>query len=546
MPKMAISRHDSEKAVSYAKREILKQVPEWIIAETITKHFSIGTNTKKTKNEVEGIILEAKKGIVGDHAIKEVMAMMEASTPKKEILSQLMSKYSVEGFQRGDIEFVIARGAFRLDIEKAKNWLREGDNPQAVREKVIKEGYGPADPARAEKVSAYAMRQLEMDKKPWTRAILTKENCNSVTSWHYLQENYKAKDRIAIVLIRKLDGKDYVKQEIMDAKKAWSPEYQKYLRAQNKNGYNVFVSMNTLKENALGRTLNDIKEVRHLYLDLDTNGKEKVETIMNDKDIPKPNYVLNTSPGKYQAIWKVEGISQPEAEKLQWKLQAKFGGDPQAKDLARVLRIPGFYNKKYESPHQVIAMKLDDRAVTASRFSIEDPLPGINVHQKPGAWSSPFGKSNDALSQSEYDWAYVGRRLYVGDSVKKIKESMASYRTGEKRDIVAYCNRTVDKRFAVAELEKGTGPDKIKELIKGNYMGDLTTGKTMEQYTEEILSAAERHRKGKEYLNSPDLGIGMRPETGSFLEETGFKLKEDIGNENNGVLNESGGKDFER
>jgi len=63
-------------------------------------------------------------------------------------------------------------------------------------------------------------------------------------------------------------------------------------------------------------------------------------------DVPAPNFVLDTSPGKYQVVWKVGGLNQDEAESLLRGLANQFGGDPAATDATRVLRLRGFVNRK--------------------------------------------------------------------------------------------------------------------------------------------------------------------------------------------------------
>jgi len=66
-------------------------------------------------------------------------------------------------------------------------------------------------------------------------------------------------------------------QRISPAKNIASPGYQRWLRHLNATGSDVYVSLNTLKEHARGRTKEDLKEVRHLYLDLDQDGARKLE-----------------------------------------------------------------------------------------------------------------------------------------------------------------------------------------------------------------------------------------------------------------------------
>jgi len=82
--------------------------------------------------------------------------------------------------------------------------------------------------------------------------------------------------------------------------------------------------MNALKRDAQSRTKEDIETIRHLYLDVDHNGPLALEAIENSGLVSRPNYVLETSPEKYQVVWKVEGIAQDQAETLQRAMVSEF------------------------------------------------------------------------------------------------------------------------------------------------------------------------------------------------------------------------------
>ena len=95
--------------------------------------------------------------------------------------------------------------------------------------------------------------------------------------------------------------------------------------------------MNALKHDAQSRTKEDIETIRHLYLDIDRNGPMALEAVETSVLVPRPNYVLETSPEKYQVVWKVEGIAQDQAEVLQRAMVKNSAAIP-------LLRIPlGFY-----------------------------------------------------------------------------------------------------------------------------------------------------------------------------------------------------------
>src|SRR5712692_7547622 len=133
---------------------------------------------------------------------------------------------------------------------------------------------------------------------------------SSLSASEYLSENFKPSDRIAILVLNRIRGE--TTQRIISAQKAGSPEFQAWLRYKNANGADIYLGMNPLKHDASTRTKDDIETIRHLYLDLDDGGSTALEAVENSDLVPKPNYVLDTSPEKYQVVWKVEEITLEE------------------------------------------------------------------------------------------------------------------------------------------------------------------------------------------------------------------------------------------
>ena len=107
--------------------------------------------------------------------------------------------------------------------------------------------------------------------------------------------------------------------------------------------------MNAPQHHASTRTKEDIEKISHVYLDIDHGGTASLEAFENSDLVPRPNYVLNTSPEKYQVVWKVEGMTIEEAEALNHAMVREFDGNPALLDSTRVLRLPGFANNKYEA-----------------------------------------------------------------------------------------------------------------------------------------------------------------------------------------------------
>jgi RepB DNA-primase from phage plasmid len=130
----------------------------------------------------------------------------------------------------------------------------------------------------------------------------------------YILDNFKPTDRIAVLVLNRQLGE--TTQRITTAQKAASPEFQAWLRYKNANGADIYVGMNALQRHAATRTKDDIDKISHVYLDLDHGGTASLETLENSDLIPRPNYILNTSPEKFQVVWKVEGMTIEEAEAL--------------------------------------------------------------------------------------------------------------------------------------------------------------------------------------------------------------------------------------
>src|SRR6267378_6625139 len=164
----------------------------------------------------------------------------------------------------------------------------------------------------------------------------------SLTASDYVRELFEPADNAAILVRNRSTG--HTVQRIAKAETIASPDFQTWLANQNATGSDVYVGMNPIKDGAYSRTKENIKDIRHVYLDLDNKGDEALDTLRNSPEVPAPNFVLDTSPGKHQVVWKVSGFTQDEAESLLHSLANKLGGDVAATDSTRVLRLPGFAN----------------------------------------------------------------------------------------------------------------------------------------------------------------------------------------------------------
>jgi len=264
----------------------------------------------------------------------------------------------------------------------------------------------------------------------------------SLSASEYVRELFGPADNVAILVRNRGTGRTV--QRIARAETIASPEFQEWLAGQNAAGADAFIGMNPIKDSAYNRTKDNIEDIRHVYLDLDRKGDEALQAIRNSTEVPAPNFVLDTSPGKHQVVWKVSGFTQDEAEALLRGLADQFGGDTAATDSTRVLRLPGFANRKLSEEFIVHARHESAAVHTPRDFAIADGSPEAPRHLGEDH-TRRRSMPSDHKSQSEQDWAYAKRALARGDDPELVIKRIADYRSEDKADPDYYARHTVTK-----------------------------------------------------------------------------------------------------
>lgn len=286
----------------------------------------------------------------------------------------------------------------------------------------------------------------------------------NMTAPEYIRANFHPSDRIAAMVRNRVGGS--ITQRIATAEKIAAPSFQEWLRYKNeKESCDVYIGMNALKQGAHSRTKEDVLAIRHLYLDLDHDAANSLARIEQSEMVPLPSYVLQTSPNKFQVTWKVDEMGQDQAEQLQRAMVREFGADPAATDSTRVLRLPGFTNRKHEQPFIVRIHSATGLTHTAHDFKLRldpsetGPIRAIRPQER-----NTQGPRQQ--SQSERDWAYAKRALTRGLDPEEIIRNIAEFRAYDKHNPQDYARRTVTK--AQAELQQTppnqTGHDATRGL----------------------------------------------------------------------------------
>ena len=138
--------------------------------------------------------------------------------------------------------------------------------------------------------------------------------------------------------------------------------------------------MNPLKSGIPNRTKENVREIRHAYLDLDEDAGVSLHAVRISGDAPSPNFVLDTSPGKHQVVWHVDGLDREQAESLLRSLANQFGGDLAATDVSRVLRLPGFTNRKYNEQFVIRVHHELDQVYHLGDFRVQEDSPDAPRH----------------------------------------------------------------------------------------------------------------------------------------------------------------------
>jgi hypothetical protein len=268
----------------------------------------------------------------------------------------------------------------------------------------------------------------------------------TLSTVRYIQWLFEPSDKVAILVRHRERGE--TAQRITTAARVVEESFQYWMHFRNeKQSADVYIGMNPLKPEARSRKKEDIQSIRHLYLDLDQEASQSLAAIEQSGLIPSPNVVIATSPRKLQVVWRADGFVQDQGEAMLRALARKFGADPAATDVTRVLRLPGFVNRKYEPEFTVTARVLSDCRHTPHDFQLRTDSFDLDRRFLPTPPAAPSSCPRP-LSQSEHDWAYAKRSLAKGAPAEEVIRQIAAFRAPDKHNPEDYARRTVSKADA--------------------------------------------------------------------------------------------------
>ena len=284
----------------------------------------------------------------------------------------------------------------------------------------------------------------------------------------FLTRCFAPEETIALLLRSEATAK--VTQRIVTVRQATAPRYLGWLAYENTTGANIYVAANPLRSGSRKRTKESIASVRHIYIDIDTDGEARIATVRSSELVPAPTVILSTSPGKYQALWRVNGFDLVSQEDTLKHLAIAFGGDSACTDCNRVLRVPGFLNRKYDPAHLVSAEYFGDSLYRPRDFRLPiaplDSAPSERLHLTP--------KRSGKHSTSESDWAWVSQELAAGKDAAKLTRELASRRS-DKPNPLYYAQRTVDVASARLWMLEEVPHEDIITMLESRRRFEIST-----------------------------------------------------------------------
>ena len=161
------------------------------------------------------------------------------------------------------------------------------------------------------------------------------------------------------------------------AKIVHSPEAADRLKTLHRLGAGIYVTVN--ETDMKGRTVENIRRVRGVF-------QEDDEGFYGEFPL-EPSCVVQSSPGHFHRYWLIDGDwpadeqGRADFANVMGRMIELYGSDKNAKDIARVLRVPGFLHRKNGGAHLITMISNSGRRYT--REQILQAFPPVVLEQKP-------------------------------------------------------------------------------------------------------------------------------------------------------------------
>jgi hypothetical protein len=300
----------------------------------------------------------------------------------------------------------------------------------------------------------------------------------------YLSVLYDEDDLIAVEAIFKREKRAKIfNNNVIKVKDLKRDNVLRVLRALNSRGFNIYISLNTLKEAAKGRKSEFFKQKQNkIYIDLDAkdeSGKQRIArlyTLLRKYSLPSPTIILKSSKGNYQIIWVFnEKIDFSVLKKIMIRLESELNSDA-VHDISRVFRLPYFFNCKY-SPRQ-LSVLVDSLTVYNTKS------------EKAGKIRATYSRT----SFKQFEKLAEDIKYPLADIVKKIEKKKKEKEYRQK--VVKECTKKIaDKVFAKSWLERV-----YAQVQKSNYKSPSEADMAFVAHVLNPLAPSDRERAKAEII----------------------------------------------
>jgi hypothetical protein len=213
-------------------------------------------------------------------------------------------------------------------------------------------------------------------------------------------------------------------QRVVLLERAVAPRCRGWFAHQNAAGANIYVSANPLRSGTRKRAKESVASVRHLYLEIDSDGEAKLAALKNSDRVPKPTPIICT-------------------------------------DCNRSVRVPGCLNLKHD-PADLIAIQYpDDDTSKANDFRLDIPATNGRISRP----HIPPREHPCRQSSSVLDWARVLHELAGGKDPIRLTWELGS-RGSDNPSPLYYAQRTVDVASARLWLMEGVRLNDVVTLLE--------------------------------------------------------------------------------
>lgn len=271
-------------------------------------------------------------------------------------------------------------------------------------------------------------------------------------------------------------------------------QHSQTLTRANAAGAGVFVTVN--KSDGKGRKLENITRIRAVWHEEDTP---------HTKPFPiEQHFSIESSPGKFHHYWLVDDLSQSDFAGVMECLIQVYGSDPNVKDTARVLRLPGFYHQKDPSKPFMVRIIHESGGRAYSREQILAAFPLMKkVHKASTALPlvAPDGEATD------------GHKALAASLAAKAAAATHADHTKGRHSQVLWLGR----ECAHKGVPQSAGPYALQCFAKLMRQTDTTGAIAPLNFEAELKAFNDAYAKGLENPPSPWHG-GERREYGDYAE----------------------------